>query len=135
SSGRTDTGVHAIAQVFHFESDLSIAVPNWKRALQTLLPKDIEVKEIEEVDDKFHARFDALEKEYRYFILNSKERNVFLRNYMYFSSEKFDIVKMQEACKVFEETHNFTSFSSARSTAKGSKVRTLYEVSCTQEDE
>src|SRR5699024_1588784 len=75
SSGRTDTGVHAMAQVFHFETPLTIQPYGWLRALQTLLPNDIEMKDAAIVDNSFHARFDAVEKEYRYVVLNSRERN------------------------------------------------------------
>src|SRR5690625_4145849 len=56
SAGRTDTGVHAMAQVFHFETDLQIEPANWKKAFTTLLPNDIEVKQIENADIHFHAR-------------------------------------------------------------------------------
>ncbi len=131
-SGRTDTGVHAVGQVFHFESNLAIPPANWQQALQTLLPDDIVVKEVVIVDAWFHARYDAIEKEYHYFVFNSGERDVFKRNYSYFSSKKYDMQAIQAACKVFEGTHDFTSFSSAKSTVKGSRVRTLYEVSCSR---
>src|SRR5690625_537532 len=130
SSGRTDAGVHAKAQVFHFESPLHIPPVNWKKALNALLPDDIDVKELEYVPLSFHAQFDALEKEYRYFVWNSKERDVFKLNYSYFYPYEVDMEKVKAACTIFEGTHDFTSFCSARSTVKGSKVRTLYEVSC-----
>src|SRR5699024_3682927 len=73
SSGRTDTGVHAKGQTFHFESDLSITTDQWRRALNTLLPKDIFLKNIVGIDKAFHARFDATEKEYRYYVYTTKE--------------------------------------------------------------
>src|SRR5699024_6864979 len=125
SSGRTDTGVHAMAQVFHFETDLTIQPDGWYHALQTLFPDDIELKNVEIAESSFHARFDATEKEYRYFVLNSPQRDIFRRHYVYHSSAEYDVRKMQEACKLLEGTHDFTSFSSAKSTVKGSKVRTL----------
>lgn len=135
SSGRTDAGVHARAQVFHFETDLKIPLANWKKALNTLLPADIDIKQVEQVPLDFHAQFDAIEKEYRYFVYNSKERDVFKRNYTYFYPYEIDIKRIQKACSLFEGTHDFTSFCSARSTAKGSKERTLYEVSCKKQGE
>lgn len=130
ASGRTDTGVHAVGQVFHFETDLVISGNNWKKALNAILPDDIYVKKVENVSRNFHAQFDAIEKEYRYFVLNSKEADVFKRNYTYFYPFALDMDKIKQACKLFEGTHDFTSFCSARSTVKGTKVRTLYEVSC-----
>lgn len=135
SSGRTDKGVHAFGQVIHFETNLHIPPSNWKKALNTLLPDDIYVKHVQEVAYTFHARIDALQKEYRYFVMNQSEPNIFKRNYVHFETELLNIKKMQSACKVFEGTHDFTAFSSARSTVKGSKVRTLYEVTCDKKDD
>lgn len=134
SSGRTDTGVHAKGQVIHFTSDLEIPEANWKKALNAQLPEDMYVHLVEAVDDSFHARFSATAKEYRYFILLSDERDVFLRNYRYMTSETFDFEMMEAACKVFVGTHDFTAFSSTRSTVKGDKIRTLYDVSFQQND-
>lgn len=135
SSGRTDAGVHARGQVFHFETDLTIVPEKWKKALNALLPDDIFVYKAEEVDASFHARFSAREKEYRYYVQNIPEIDIFKRNYRYFTADELDIKTMQAACKVFEGTHDFTAFSSARSTVKGDKIRTLYEVTCKRQDE
>lgn len=134
-SGRTDAGVHAQGQVFHVETDLKILEENWKKALNAQLPDDIYVHEVEYVNTFFHARFDAKEKEYRYFVLNSREPNIFQRNYSYFEPSPLDIEAIRIACKIFEGTQDFTSFSSARATVKGSKVRTLFEVSCHEHNE
>lgn len=130
ASGRTDTGVHAKGQVVHFESDLNIPVNNWKKALNAILPGDIYVQKVEHVSLEFHAQFDAVEKEYRYFVLNREEKDIFRRNFVYHYPFHIDMEAMKQACKLFEGTHDFTSFCSARSTVKGSKVRTLYEVRC-----
>lgn len=130
ASGRTDKGVHAMAQVFHFETEIAMGMYNWRQALNTLLPKDIFIEDIEVVASDFHARLHALQKEYRYYVLNTKERNVFKRNRTHHEFGELNIEAMQEACKLFVGTHDFTSFSSAKSTVKGTKVRTLYEVSC-----
>lgn len=129
-SGRTDAGVHAVNQVFHFDTELDIPSEGWKRALQSILPTDIQIKEITLVDADFHARYSAIEKEYRYFVLNRTESDLFRRNYVHHSAASYDMNEIQQACNVFEGTHDFTSFSSAKSTAKGSKVRTLSHVSC-----
>jgi len=134
SSGRTDKGVHAKRQVIHFETPLDIPNERWKKALNALLPADIMMLQVEHVPTTFHARYDAIEKEYRYFITNTKERNIFQRHYMYFDPTKMDMEKLKQACKKFEGTHDFTSFCSARTTIKGSKVRTLYEVKAYKQD-
>ncbi|MFD1363558.1 tRNA pseudouridine(38-40) synthase TruA [Lentibacillus salinarum] len=129
-SGRTDKGVHAKAQTAHFETDYRLTPADWKRAINSLLPPDIHVDKTEQVPDSFHARFDVLEKEYRYYILNDAEPDVFKQNYLYHYPYQVDIKKMQEAGKFFEGTHDFTTFSSAKADIKGSRIRTLYEVSC-----
>lgn len=134
-SGRTDTGVHAIGQVFHFESELMLDQAAWKRALSAILPADIYIKETTIADSSFHARFDATEKEYRYFVLNREEPDIFKRNYVYHSSAVYNMDVIREACELFLGTHDFTSFSSARSTVKGSKVRTIYKLDCAKQGE
>src|SRR5699024_9506112 len=68
SVGRTDKGVHAKGQVFHFQSSLRMQAHNCERALNTLLPDDIYIEAVEAVADDFHARYDAVEKEYRYYV-------------------------------------------------------------------
>ncbi len=65
-AGRTDAGVHALNQVFHFDSELNISEDKWPLAINTLLPKDIYIKKVEQVNSDFHARFDAIGKKYRY---------------------------------------------------------------------
>lgn len=134
-SGRTDTGVHAKGQTFHFESKLNIPSENWKRALNSMLPDDMYIKNVEEVDTSFHARFDAREKEYRYYIITHDEVNVFKRNYTYHYPYRLDLVKILEACQYLQGTHDFTTFSSAKAAARGSRVRTLSKVTCHQQDD
>ena len=77
ASGRTDAGVHAKGQVLHFDSALSIPEERWGIALQSLLPGDISIRNVEKADADFHARFDTVGKEYRYFISLSKSRDPF----------------------------------------------------------
>ncbi|HLQ95191.1 MAG TPA: tRNA pseudouridine(38-40) synthase TruA [Pseudogracilibacillus sp.] len=129
-SGRTDAGVHALGQVFHFKTDLTIPETGWHKALQSLLPRDIQIKQVRFVEDTFHARFSALDKEYRYIVLNTEEPDLFRRNFTYHSAFTYDIEKMQAACKVLEGEHDFTSFASTKSTVTGDKIRTIYEISC-----
>lgn len=135
ASGRTDAGVHAIGQVVHFESSLNLPTARWKKALNTLLPSDITIKQVVVASDDFHARYDAIEKEYRYIVLTDSEYHVFKRNYVYQLNETMDIKAIQKACLSLVGTHDFTSFSSARATVKGSKVRTLTDVRCEITDE
>lgn len=133
-AGRTDAGVHAKGQVFHFDTHLNILAENWKRALNAQLPDDIFVHHVQQVSPCFHSRFDAIEREYRYFIWNNEERDIFRRHYTYYNMTNFNIDLIKQACQQFEGTHDFTSFCSAQTRVKGSKVRTLYEVSCTNDE-
>lgn len=109
-SGRTDTGVHAYGQVFHFDSDIDMDCWNMKNAINTRLPKDIYIKEVQKVDDNFHARFSALKKEYHY-LIDFKEFDPLQKNYRYFYHYKdFDLKKMYEASRMFVGVHDFRSF-------------------------
>ncbi|MFD2210246.1 tRNA pseudouridine(38-40) synthase TruA [Virgibacillus halophilus] len=130
ASGRTDSGVHALGQVIHFETDNIMSAASWKQALNAMVPHDIFIKDAMRVPDTFHARFDVVEKEYHYVVSRSKEPDVFKRHYAYHFPYTLDVGRVQRACSCFEGTHDFTTFSSAKSTAKGSKERTLFEVSC-----
>lgn len=132
SSGRTDAGVHAVGQVFHFDTYLSIPPDNWKRALNTLLPDDIHINSVKETDSNFHARYDAVSKEYRYFVLNSAEPDLFRRNHILHVKDKLDVRAMQEACQWIEGEHDFSAFCSAKTDLKGSKIRTVHHVTCEQ---
>lgn len=129
-SGRTDKGVHAKGQVFHFDTPLSLREENWQKALNSLLPDDIHIRRAEFVPESFHARFSAVAKEYHYYVRTSEEWDVFRRNYAYHYPVSLNIEKMKEACTYLEGTHDFTTFSSAKATVKGSRVRTLYSATC-----
>ncbi|WP_226038456.1 tRNA pseudouridine(38-40) synthase TruA [Aquibacillus saliphilus] len=133
ASGRTDAGVHAKGQVIHFDTNLTIPIKNWTRALNAVLPEDICVIRSENVAENFHARYDVVEKEYRYFILNSTQSDVFNRNFTYHVPNHLDIEAMEEACESMVGEHDFTSFCSARSDVKGDKIRTIYHATCYQE--
>lgn len=135
ASGRTDAGVHAKEQTFQFCTPLTISNANWKKALNQLLPKDIYINDVKKIPKQFHVRFDVAEKEYRYYIWNANEMDVFKRNYFYFYPYPLNIALMQEACSYFIGEHDFTSFSSARTTAKGNKIRKLSKVICKKCDE
>ncbi|WP_156291738.1 tRNA pseudouridine(38-40) synthase TruA [Oceanobacillus salinisoli] len=129
-SGRTDAGVHAKGQVIHFDSSYHLSEASWKKALNTQLPNDIYIEQVESVEGDFHARFDVVAKEYHYLVLNREAQDVFKRNYMLHVSYPLDVDKMKEGCRYLEGTHDFTTFSSPRTTVTGSKVRTIYHASC-----
>ena len=123
ASGRTDAGVHAMAQKIHFDLDMNITLEKLSKGLNSLLPKDIFVRKVEEVSSDFHARFSAIGKEYIY-ILNMGEYNPLERNYVYQHNNKLDVVEMERAMKYFEGSHNIKSFTKTDE-EKGDYVRTI----------
>src|SRR5690606_35433988 len=105
ASGRTDALVHALNQKAHFDLDINIETENLLKAMNSLLPKDIYIKKIEEVSPDFHARFNVKAKEYIY-IINTNEYNPLEKDYVYQHNKRLDIVEMQRALKYLEGTHN-----------------------------
>ena len=132
ASGRTDAGVHALGQVIHFDTDLKLPPDAWVRALNTMLPDDIAVRQAEVAPMEFHARFGAFGKKYMYKIDLGKIRDPLKRNYAFHYPYALDIEKIREAARYLEGEHDFTSFSSARSEVKD-KVRTIYGIDFIQE--
>ena len=112
SSGRTDRGVHAINQCFHFDFDrASFDLGKLKHSLDCLLPSDIYIKSLEEVDESFHARFSVVDKTYRY-IINVGEYNPLIDDLVYNFNRKLDLDKMKEGAKKFIGEHSFHNFCS-----------------------
>lgn len=126
ASGRTDAGVHAYGQVIHFDSPLHLPADRWKKALNAMLPEDMAIREVQEVDASFHARFSAVAKEYRYKIRTAVERDVFSRHYAYHFPYPLDYDAIKQALQLVKGTHDFTSFCSAKTEIED-RVRTIYE--------
>lgn len=125
-SGRTDAGVHARAQPFHFMTSSQIPVERWGLALNARLPVDIRVMGAKEVELDFHARRSAKRKTYRYTINANRVPDVFQRNYQLHHPGKLDIAAMQQGLSYLLGTHDYTSFASRHST-KASHIRTIDE--------
>lgn len=134
ASGRTDAGVHAKGQVIHFDSPLALPPERWKKALGTMLPADIAIVDIEKVDSEFHARFNAVGKEYRYIISLAEVKDPFIRNYAYHYPYKLDLAMMERASEYLIGTHDFTSFCSAK-TEVVDKVRTVKSINFLKDDQ
>ena len=109
ATGRTDKGVHALSQYGHADIDVNITEKKLKRALNSNLPDDIHVIDTKIVDDNFHARYNVLEKTYKY-ILNIGEYNPIERNYVFQYNYELDIDSMKEAIKYFIGKHDFRAF-------------------------
>lgn len=110
AAGRTDSGVHAFGQYFHFDLQNKMTTDQIRLALQTKLDFDIKIISIWKVTDEFHARFKAQKRSYKYFI--AKERTPFNRFYKsYFPGISLDFDKIQKCLSYFIGEHDFTSFS------------------------
>lgn len=134
ASGRTDTFVHAKGQVLHFDTPLEIPIERWYNAIQTVMPNDIEIIEVSEVAQDFHARFDVVSKEYRYFVQRGRRMDVFRRHYRYFYPYQLSIEKMLQGANQLLGTHDFTSFCSAK-TDKEDKIRTIYSIEIIEKED
>jgi pseudouridylate synthase I len=132
ASGRTDRGVHALAQCAHFDIDIDITLYKLKCALNSLLPKDISVISTEDVDNNFHARYMVNKKIYRY-ILNMGEYDPIKRNYEFQYNRRLDVEKIKEAIKVFKGKHDFKSFVSEEA-KKESYVRNIFKAIVKEHD-
>ena len=126
ASGRTDRGVHAYSQTAHFDLSIPIPVDKIRLGLNTLLPDDIHVFEVIEVDDSFHARYMVKSKKYVYRI-NMGEYNPMMRNYVYQLGRKLDISIMQEASQVLVGVHDFRSFVDSEDKRENT-VREIYKI-------
>lgn len=123
-SGRTDSGVHARAQVAHFDTGARMAADKFAIALNTHLPADIRVLYSEEVSPDFHARFSAKEKQYRYFVQTGPHADVFARKYALHAYMPLDLDLMNEAAALVVGTHDFSAFMSTGREVE-TAVRTL----------
>jgi len=131
-AGRTDAGVHAIGQVFHFDDD-TIPADRYAGALNSKLPHDIRAISSAAVDDNFHSRFDAKGKRYQYKILNQKRPIVIQRNYAWRVYKQVDVEKMILASKDLIGEHDFASFMATRSFVN-STVREIYSLNIIKEN-
>lgn len=127
-SGRTDAKVHALNQKFHFDTQKNIEDLNkFKTSLDSLLPQDILINNIQLVADDFHARYNSKEKTYLFKILLSKSKDPFKRNYYHICGYDLDLEKMQQACNSFLGEHDFTSFCVYNPQIKNT-VRCIYDL-------
>ncbi|HUZ61525.1 MAG TPA: tRNA pseudouridine(38-40) synthase TruA [Hanamia sp.] len=117
-SSRTDTGVHALQNFFHFDVRVSLSHQenNNEYHLNSILPKDIVIKKIFEVPENMHCRFDAISREYKYFIYQYK--NPFLKDIAYYFPYKLDFDKLNKAATLIMHQNDFTSFSKKNTQVK-----------------
>ena len=124
-SGRTDAGVHALAQTLTFTTNGRIPCANMVRAAASLLPADIVLVSAEEVAEGFHARFSARWKTYEYKLLVNEHDNPFMVRYAWQLREQLDVKAMNEAAQLLLGTHDFSAFRSTGS-VDSSPIKTIY---------
>ena len=132
-SSRTDAGVHALHQVAHFRTSSGIPERNLLLGLNSLIPRNIVVRDLTEVDEDFHARYSAKSKTYFYRIFNSGMRAALQRNYCWSVFKPLDVERMSEAAFVLKGVHDFTAFCSAQTDVK-SPVREVYDAHVEKEE-
>lgn len=132
-AGRTDTGVHALFFVAHFDTDLPGLSGDMKLIykLNSYLPKDISVNSIKEVVPDANARFSAISRTYKYYI--SKIKDPFFDNSSWFVYSELDIAVMNEACTVLIKHSDFTSFCKLHSDSK-TNICKIYEAFWVKKD-
>ena len=132
-SGRTDAGVHAKRQYFHFISEKEKDLKQLAYAMNKMLPDDIQIISLEKVDDDFHARYNAKRKIYEYDIL-LKNKDVFNYDLAYIYPMDLDIDLLKEALNLFIGEHNYRDFTS-KEEDEGNFVRTIYNIEVIKDKE
>lgn len=135
-SGRTDAGVHALAQVAHFKHEHPLDYGRFLYSLNALIPHDIRVNKIASVHADFHSQYSVISKVYRYHFHLDRIHNPFKRLYSWHVLEKIDLALLERATKEFLGTHDFTSFANEahRGTASHDAVRNLMRLDAIKED-
>ena len=135
ASGRTDAGVHALAQVAAFDLDNPIPCENLRKAINRLLPPDIRILNAEDVPTNFNARHDAIAKTYEYRIWRGEICSPFERRYVCHYPYIIDEEKMNEFAPLLEGEHDFTAFASSDDRGVRTKVRTIFRSSLERRNE
>jgi tRNA pseudouridine38-40 synthase len=128
ASGRTDAGVHALAQVAAFSISNPIPLQNLRRAMNRRLPHDIRVLSVEDAAPGFHPRFDAVAKSYEYRILRAEICSPFEQRWVHHHPYPLDEARMAGFAPLLEGEHDFTAFAASddRYDAGRSMVRTIF---------
>ncbi len=129
ASGRTDSGVHARGQVCHFDVDQASVPPEkYSLALNRYVPGDIRILESGRVDESFHARYSAVTREYRYYLLRGRIADPFAGRYVYSHSQIPPVTVLDRYAAMLVGTHDFTTFSAAGDPSD-SRIRRIYAAS------
>jgi tRNA pseudouridine38-40 synthase len=123
-SGRTDAGVHARAQVFHFDADWKHGAEKFRAAIRSRLPHTLQIKTLRIARPDFHARFSAKGKRYAYFLILG-EADPFVRPFVWSIEKPLDVAGMKAAVKILKGQHDFRAFTTLNGPPKENSVRNL----------
>ena len=126
TAGRTDTGVHALNQVVHFDSSANRQLAGWIYAVNAKLPAAVRVKKALVVEDDFDARYSAVSRTYQYYLYISPQNSAHLHSQIGWYYKELDLVKMQLAAALLVGQHDFSSFRAAGCQAN-SAIRTILQ--------
>jgi tRNA pseudouridine38-40 synthase len=133
-SGRTDSGVHAEAQVAHFVTDRNLTERQFLMALNSLLPRDIVVTRVQEMRADFHAQISALKKIYRFTILNRPYPSALHYRRSWFMQFPLDVFAMQKAAQILVGEHDFSAFRASNCEARN-PVRKIIRIDIERQDD
>ena len=133
-SGRTDAGVHAFGQVANFHCDTTLGPDVFQKGLNSLLPKDIVIKDCVQVPENFHARYDATSKTYHYRLLNRAIPAAIFRQYAWHIQKKLDLEAMRNAIRYIIGTHDFRAFEGAGS-PRSNTIRSIMNANLIEMDD
>ncbi len=133
-AGRTDTGVHALAQVAHFDTDVVRPVSAWVRGVNAHLPPGVAVNWAVPVADDFHARFCAIRRTYCYWLLNRPVRPALFAGKVGWCHAPLNVNAMSSAAQQLRGEHDFSAFRAAQCQAK-SPIKTLHAIEISQHDD
>lgn len=131
-AGRTDAGVHALGQYANVHLEGTYPADKLEDAWNRALPDDISIHHLEEKEDRFHSRFSAKTKHYRYRIRLSPEKDVFARRYVWQLGKPLDVESMKKGAALLCGTHDFTSFCGNKHMKK-SAIRTVEDILLSEE--
>ena len=134
AAGRTDTGVHALEQVVHFDTRVERPLSAWVRGVNALLPDSIAVRWAHPVPDEFHARFSAHGRSYRYLLINRPTRSAIHAGKVGWFHAPLDVAAMRAAAQCLLGEHDFSAFRAAQCQAK-SPIKHLRQLDISRQGE
>lgn len=132
AAGRTDTGVHALGQIVHFDTDVARPISAWVRGVNAFLPPSVRVQWAQAVPHEFHARFSAISRSYQYLLYNAPVASAVMHHKSGWFHLPLNVVAMQKASEFLLGEHDFSAFRASECQAK-SPIKTMHEAAVMQQ--